>query len=227
MVRAKKEVLSAKVYYLLREMVANYRFQPGCHMNVEKLARELKVSRAPVWEAIRRLQQEGLVQDIPNRGVFMMEMSLAKAFELFEVRQALEGLAGRLAARHMDQRTLRKMAQCLEEQSQVIAKGDLVGYSRLDYQFHALVYRKSKNSFLCETLDSIKLRMQPVNFRIMPLLIPLYQDHSEILKALQDQDPSRAEKAFHKHNRRVLVQIKAEAGREAALIRHSRQMKSH
>ncbi len=119
----RREVMSNRVYLDLREMVANYRFQPGVRINVEMLARELGVSRTPLWEAVRRLEQEGLVENIPNRGAFMVEMTLEKALDMFQVRQALDSLAGRLAAEHMNQRTLKKMDRCLREQLQVVGKG--------------------------------------------------------------------------------------------------------
>jgi len=98
MPKISRNVLSNKVYAAIKEMVANHRFQPGARLNVEKISKELEVSRTPVWEAVRRLQQEGLLQNIPYRGVFMVEMTLERALELYQVREALEGLAARLAA---------------------------------------------------------------------------------------------------------------------------------
>ena len=100
MVKIKREILNSKVYAALKEMIAEHRFQPGAHLNVEKVAKELSVSRTPVWEAVRRLEQEGLLINIPNRGVFMFEMTLDIAFELYQVRETLERLAGRLAAKY-------------------------------------------------------------------------------------------------------------------------------
>ncbi len=225
MTRIKKGGMSSKVYQILRDRIADYRFQPGHHINVENLTRELGVSRVPVWEAIRRLEQEGLLGNIPNRGVFLVGMTLEKAFEMFQVRQALEELAGRLAIPHMDPETLRKIARCLEEQVRIVEKGDLVGYSRLDYEFHNLIYQKSRNSFLYESLNSIKFRMQPISMRIMPILFRLYQDHLEILKGFQAKDPGRVARAFRRHNLRVLKQIQAEMRIEAQMIDLSRQMK--
>ena len=210
MAEPKKELKSSKVYAILKQMVADYRFQPGARINVEKLVREVGMSRVPVWEAIRRLEQEGLLQTIPNRGVFMLEMTLEKAFELFQVRGALERLAGRLAAENVDKRTLDKIEKCLAQQVEVVEKGDLIAYSQLDYRFHALIYTMSGNLILEEMLDSIKTRMQPVNLQVMPILLNLYQDHRAILEALHAKDADRVEKAFRSHNERVLSRISEE-----------------
>ncbi len=224
----KKQGMVNRIYLELREMVANHRFQPGTRINVEKLARELGVSRTPVWEAVRRLEQEGLLENIPNRGVFMIEMTLEKALDLFQVRLALDALAGALAAENMNQSTIKKMAECLREQLEVVEKGDLVRYSQLDYQFHYLIYGRCQNSFLLEILDSIKLKMQPVNIRITPVLMKLYQDHVEIFRGLRAGDPARVEKAFRSHNERVLEQIKEEIVITGQMRRESKRLqRSH
>ena len=124
MAKIKKEVMSSKVYSALKEMIADYRFKPGARVNVEKVSRELGVSRTPVWEAVRRLEQERLLKNIPNRGVFMAEMTLERAYELFQVRGALERLVARLAAVNMDNRAFEKLSECAEEQLKVIEKED-------------------------------------------------------------------------------------------------------
>lgn len=73
---SKKQLMNETVHQALRGMIAGRRFKPGQRLNVEELARELGVSRTPVWEAIRRLGQDGIVRNIPNRGVFMSENPL-------------------------------------------------------------------------------------------------------------------------------------------------------
>ena len=69
--KKKNELTNAKVYQKVRNMIALHRFKPGFKLNVQKLSKELGVSRTPVWEAMRRLEQEGVVETIPNRGVFI------------------------------------------------------------------------------------------------------------------------------------------------------------
>ncbi len=225
MAEPKKEVMSNKVYLQLREMAAHYRFQPGARINVEMLSRELGVSRTPVWEAIRRLEQEGLVENIPNRGVFMVEMTLEEGLDIYQVRQVLDTLAGRLAAGHMDQRSLKKMARCLQDQLAIVRKGDLVRYSQLDYEFHYCIYERCRNSFLQEILDSLKLKMQPLNVRIMPILVGLYQDHVEIFKGLRTGDADRVEKAFRTHNERLLKQIEEDIEIAVQLREETRKLR--
>ena len=101
-------------------MIANYRFIPGSYLNLEQLTRDLGVSRTPVWDAIRKLEQEGFVKNEPKKGVLILELTPETAIELYTVRELLEGLAVRLAVERIDDGTLKKMAQCLKEQE----KGD-------------------------------------------------------------------------------------------------------
>jgi len=191
-------------------MVANFRFQPGARINVEKLSKELSVSRTPVWEAVRRLQQEGLLQNIPYRGVFMVEMTFERALELYQVREVLEGLAGRLAVQYVNQKSLDRMAEILKEQIKMIERGDLLGYSQSDFEFHAMIHKMSRHSVLQEMLESLKALMQPIRIDIKGILPRLYQGHQEMIGAFKSKDPETIEKMIRRHNRLVQHQIKKE-----------------
>jgi DNA-binding GntR family transcriptional regulator len=201
------EKLSNKVYLVLKEMIANYRFQPGTRLNVEQLTKELGVSRTPVWEAINRLEQEGLLETIPNRGVFMTVLTPQNSLQLYQVREVLESMAGGLAATLIKNKTLKKMEKCLEKQIKAIEKSDLEGYSRSDFEFHAFVYESCGNSYLQEFLEDIKNKIRPITFHIEPILSRLYEDHVEIFNSLKTKDPSKAEAAFRRHNRKMIEQI--------------------
>jgi DNA-binding GntR family transcriptional regulator len=210
MPKINRTVLSTKVYAALKEMIADYRFKPGARLNVEKISKELDVSRTPVWEAVRRLQQEGLLENIPYRGVFMVEMTLDKALELYQVREVLEGLAARLAAQHANEKTIEKMEALLKDQSKVIEKGDLVGYSQTDFEFHGLIHRSSRNAALQDLLSSLKAKMQPIAMEVRPLLPRLYEDHLEMIEAIRSKDSEKSEKLLRRHNRAVQIQIQKE-----------------
>jgi len=209
MVKVSRERLSNQVYTILKGMIADYRFNPGMRVNVEQIAKEVGASRTPVWEAVHRLIQEGLLENIPNRGVFMSALTPKQAIELYTVRESLESLAARLAIPNVDEKTIKKMNKCLDEQYRVVQKEDLVSYSRLDYDFHAMVYEASGNRTLQEMLETIKNKMRPIAMHINPILSSLYHDHVEILEAFQEKNPDKAEAAFRKHNFQMIAQIKS------------------
>ncbi len=210
MSKINRDVLSGKVYAALKEMVAHYRFQPGARVNVEKLSKELGVSRTPVWEAVRRLESEGLLKNIPYRGVFMVEMTLQRALELYQVREVLEGLAGRLAAKYVHKRALERMTEGLRTQTKIVERGDLLGYSQSDFEVHSVIHKLSRNEVLQEMLESLKTKMQPISIQAMSILPRLYQDHMEIIEALRGRDPDVTERVIRRHNRTIQNQIRRE-----------------
>jgi len=206
-----REKLSNQVYTVLKDMITNHRFQPGARLNVEQLAKELDVSRTPVWEAVGKLEQEGFLVNVPNRGVFMAVLTPKMSLELYAVREVLEGMAARLAAERISEETLKEMENCLAQQAEVIQAGDLIGYSRLDFDFHAAVYESCGNEVLQELLQTIKNKMRPLSLRMKPVLSRLYHDHEGILDALRMHDPQRAERAFRRHNRAMIALIRSSA----------------
>jgi DNA-binding GntR family transcriptional regulator len=202
--------LSERAYVRIKKMISDYRFSPGSRLNVEQLARDLGTSRTPVWEAVRRLEQEGLAKNIPNRGVFLVELTREAAIELYTVREVLEGMAARLAVERISDKALEKMERELRAQEKIVAEEDLVAYSKSDFDFHACIYAACGNAILREMLESIKEKVRPIAMRITPILTELYRDHQMIVRALRLRDPLLAEVAFREHNQRVLRQLNAE-----------------
>ena len=186
-------------------MIAEHRFLSGSRLNVEELARKLGASRTPIWEAVRKLEQEGLLRSIPNRGVFLMELTHKAAIELYTVRVVLEGLAARLAISRITEQTLAKLEQSLQRQAAIVQKADLLAYSREDFYFHKLIYTASGNSFLQEILEGIEHKARPIGMQITSILSELLNDHRNLVSALRARDATRAEMTFREHNERMLA----------------------
>jgi len=202
--------LSERAYFRIKKMISDLRFSPGSRLNVEQLARDVGTSRTPVWEAVRRLEQEGLVKNIPNRGVFLVELTHKTAIELYTVREVLEGMAARLAVQGISDKVIEKMEKLLQEQEKIVAEADLVAYSKSDFDFHACIYAACGNTILREVLENIKEKARPFEMRITPILTELFNDHQMIVRAMRLRDALLAESAFREHNQRVLKQLRAE-----------------
>lgn len=212
--------LNSQIYDILKEMIADQRFNPGSYINVEKLTHELGVSRTPVWEAIARLEQEGLVEHAPHKGVKVRELTRKMALELYAVREVLEGLSARLGAGRATPEILRDMEDSLARQELSIAHGDPVGYSRADHEFHLSIYKACGNELLNEILGGLRYKALPLAFRLMPYLNEFLGFHREILQAFRLKDAKAAENVIRKHDRRMIEIIKMtdwgiEAGPEA------------
>jgi DNA-binding GntR family transcriptional regulator len=196
--------LNAQVYDILKEMIADQRFAPGSYINVEKLTQELGVSRTPVWEAIRRLEQEGILLHSPHKGVRVRELTRKMALGLYEVRETVEGLAARLAAERVTPETIQQMEDCLLEQEKVVKDEDPIGYSKTDHRFHLLIYQACGNELLQEILASLRYKALPLAFKLSPHFGEFLDFHRKILHAFRHKDGEAAEKAMRQHNRRMI-----------------------
>ncbi len=195
--------LKEQAYHALREMIISHRFSAGRWINVEKLSKELGVSRTPVWQALKDLEREGLVNHLPNRGIRMAEMTPRMAMELYEVREGMESLAASLAVTQARESCLERLKDCLSRQRAVVEAGDLTGYSSSDFVFHSIIYDACGNKLLRELLDNIKYRSRPLVCDISPILRDLYQDHLDLVEAFEDDDSERAGQVMQRHNKRM------------------------
>ena len=195
----KKQLMNEVVYNRLRTIIAGRRFEPGQRINVEELARELGVSRTPVWEAVRMLGREGVLRNVPNRGVFMATNPLDAVRDIIQVRSALDCLACGLAVEHVGRRTIEKLSRCLPEQLTALERGDVAGYYASDVKFHRLICEAAGNGYLRALYESITTHVFPAHFNVLPLLPSLHLLHREIVVGLSDHDRSRVEHAMARH----------------------------
>ena len=210
----KRENLNVRVYEILKEMIMNARFEPGARINVEKLTKEIGTSRTPIWEAIRRLEQEGLVVHYAGKGTFMSSLTPREALDIYAVREVLEGMAAREAAERIDEDTLKKMEKCLAKQLKIVEKQDVVNYSQNDFEFHAYIYEASGNDFLREELEGIKNKMRPLGIHFEENLHQFFDDHQEVIEALRNRDGIQAEEALRKHNQHMMEIIRGKISSE-------------
>jgi DNA-binding GntR family transcriptional regulator len=187
----------------LRAMIQSYRFAPGKWINIERLAKDLGVSRTPVWQALKVLEGEGLVKHVPNQGIRMASMTLEMAHDLYLVRGLLEGLASKLAAEKMDRKTIRRLDAILGKQKRIVQKKDVLNYSNSDFEFHGIIYDSCGNWLLRELLENVKARSRPFVRDITPILPDLFRDHLELVDCFKKHDPVRAEKVIRRHNDRM------------------------
>ena len=205
--KIEKEGLRDLVYRELLDMIENSRFSPGARINVERVTEELGVSRTPVWQAVGLLEKEGLVRYIPNRGVFVNELTTDEAIELYSVREVLESMAAELAIDTITPETLDAMEKNLREQEIALENKDLLLYSKLDFTFHALVYNAANNKYLIEMLEILKMKMRPLLIHLEEILDILVQDHKSIYSAFKEHDKEKAVTGFRVHNRRMREKI--------------------
>src|SRR3954471_16667990 len=129
----------ARVVEAIRDAIVNGDFAPRQRLVEADLSEQFGASRAAVRTALVQLTSEGLVERVQNRGARVRAVSLAEAIEITEVRMAVEGLCAAKAAQRLtddDRERLRGIGTAMQ---QAVASGDLLGYSELNKQLHALI----------------------------------------------------------------------------------------
>jgi len=144
------------VYITLRQDILNNTYRPGQRLSEEAIAQELNVSRTPVREALKRLHAEGFVEITPHRGAVVRDPSGEELAELCTVREVLEGLAARLAARSISLIEVYSLERLLAEMEAAMAEGRLADLDALNFQFHETIWIASRNRYLAHQLRQLR-----------------------------------------------------------------------
>jgi DNA-binding GntR family transcriptional regulator len=180
-----------KSYEYIRDQILNGELERGTKVIEERLAEELGVSRTPIREAIRNLEQEGLIKN--KRVVNPTETDLRN---IFQVRILLEGFAARCAASYMDEQTLDRIEECVR----IGRSGSNDEVMKANKEFHELIVQSTNNPLMIETIDRMQsiiyLFRKTVVYHKRPFLI---DEHEEIYKAIVAHDADRAEQLMKEH----------------------------
>lgn len=199
---AEAQSLSDRAYYAIRELVVTLELAPGSIVSERELQERLGVGRTPVREALQRLEGERLIEVYPRRGIFVSNVNVLDLAVLSEVRTVLEGFAARLAAERStadDREATSALIADLDELSTAADERRLI---HLDQRIHRHVYRCTHNPFLEATLDGyyvLTLRIWFLALDRVSRLGDAVQEHRELLEAIRDGDPARAEGAMRRH----------------------------
>ena len=190
--------LRERVRDLIRERIVRGEFAPGDRIVERVLAEELGVSRVPVREALHLLKGEGFVQEVPRRGVIVTMLSRDDVDDLFDVREALETHGARLACQRATDEEIQSLAEITERAQQALAANDLDTVADLNEAFHDAIPQLAHNRILASTLEPLEGRLHWV---LRQNLSPgaLMAEHLELVEALQDRDPDRAEDVARRH----------------------------
>src|SRR5512139_2864913 len=131
--------LGSRAYQELRRIILEGQVGPGKKLNEGELAKALGISRTPIREAINRLEKEGLVEIFPQRGAFVIQFTEKDVYELFLIRENLEGLATYLAAEKIDEKDLLKLEACIEGFNEPYTEKDIQRYAKEDFKFHQTI----------------------------------------------------------------------------------------
>ena len=196
--------LGAEAFLILRDKILNEEYTKGQKLNEVTLAKALEISRTPIREALKQLELEGLVQSIPNKGVYVIGFSPRDIDDMFEIRLALEGLAIQLAIERMDDEHLKVIKEVYTTMEFYTQIDDAKKVSELNIQFHNSIYQATQSKYFAQLLKDINyyvsvtsrhsiLRPQRLDTAIV--------EHKAILDAIISKDKTLAKKMIKRHIR--------------------------
>ncbi len=195
---------------VIREQILGGGFRHGEHLVEARIARQLHVSRGPIREAFKLLRSEGLVDEEPRRGTFVVTLSSADVREVYDLRAAVEARAARRLAQDPDPARIAELRGFIDRIALAAAAGDRRAVSRNDLAFHEAICRLSGNGRLLEVF----LRYAPALHALLRLDDHLYrsldeiaEQHRPIVEAIASGDPIAAAEACSRHCEEAAVLV--------------------
>ena len=191
-----------QVYRILRDDICQGVYAPGTRLQEVELAENLNVSRSPVREALRQLAADGLLLEIPNKGVYIKEFTVKDIEEIYDLRVMLESYGILHSDGHITSMRRERLLGLLTEMENYLEKGDLRSYTSVDERLHNHIVHLGDNSLINDTYDRVRSMNQ--QFRILSLMDEQrfresMEEHREIVHALVTGDLAKADEVNHHH----------------------------
>lgn len=186
----------------LEGLIFDGTFENGARLDEVQLAERFNVSRTPIREALHRIAQSGLVEQLPRRGVFVRQPGPVELIEMFEVMAELEASSARFAASRITDEALAELYETNARCDAAVVAQDADTYYRENERFHGIIYRQSGNRFLEQECLRLQRRLQPfrrVQLRLRGRLRQSMAEHEAIVAALDAGDSAQAEQAIRNH----------------------------
>ena len=190
------------VFNTLREAILRGDLVAGERLMELQLAAKLGVSRTPIREAIRMLEQEGLAITIPRKGAIVAGMTEKDMQDVLEIREALEELSVQVACDKITEEEIAKLEKNMKNFEYSLNSGDLKKMAQADVEFHDVIYQATDNPKLINMLNN--LREQMYRYRVEYLKNPknheqLLMEHEAIYKGIVEKDKDAVTEMIRKH----------------------------
>lgn len=186
----------------MERLILTGELEPGERINEIHLSNRFGTSRGPIREATRSLEAKGLVEVVRNRGVFVRRLSVEDAIEIYDVRAALFGQAGRLLAERMTDELLAQLTRLVDEMDVVADRGNFDEYYPLNIAFHNLIVTSAGNRTLLAEYQRFVNKLHLFRARALVQgggLSVSNREHRAMLEALASGDGDRAQITHWRH----------------------------
>jgi DNA-binding GntR family transcriptional regulator len=206
--------LSDLAYEYISEKLLNGQLAPGQKISEPAFARELEISRTPVREAIQRLENEGLLKQVPSSGTYVAKLDRVPLIETYEIRLALETMAVRKVAKRARGRDLSRLKKCCDRMKSVIntmqkkridrIEGSLLAeFLSVDMDFHLTIMKIAGNRTALKLITDAHMRNRIFGrlcrHRDLDHARHTLEVHSRVVKAVADHNSEAAYKLLYEH----------------------------
>jgi DNA-binding GntR family transcriptional regulator len=194
--------LTEKAYQAISSAIARLELKPGESLTQDRLARWLSISRTPVREALRRLEQDGIIQTAPGRGLIVAELTIKDAESLLEMLGLLDTHAAFLAAQRRTQEQAARLVAIACELMGAAERYDIEAWDRIDQPYHETLLDASGNQFLRRSIEDVRRRLQRITYHLSRQpehLLAGTREHVELAQAISDGDADAAAAVQRQH----------------------------
>lgn len=204
MTEYKNSQLSKKeeAYLQLKNDIISHRLKPGQPITEDEVAHKFLLSRTPVREIFRKLENDGLVKNIAFKGTYVTDIKLEDIEEILDIRYALEGFAARMAAKKVDSKGIKAFSEIAAQLEKIAKKKDSVASFNADTKLHDLILTTAGNERVHNIISNLLAQIHRIRFISghMPGRInTTIKEHLEIIRAIKKKDPDLAEEKMHIH----------------------------
>lgn len=194
--------LTSIIFDRIREEILNNKYKVGEKIVEAKLAEELGVSRTPVREALKQLELDGLVENIPNRGVVVKGITTQDIADIYTIRMEIEGIAARWCVERMDETHIDTLKEIFELMEFYTFKKDVDKCFELNTKFHETIYMATKSRYLEHVLKDFQIFMKATRIKSLKTegrMEDSLEEHKLILEALVNKDVPLAVERIKNH----------------------------
>jgi len=205
--------LKNKIYVSLKKAITSmniYADDAELRLDERRLSEQLNISRTPVREALARLEQEGLVEIIARRGVYIVRKSKAEILEMITVWAALEGMAARLITYNATDQQIFDLREMLRTSKGDETVAHIDEYSERNIQFHQVILKISGCGLLRELADNLFVHVRSIRARTIGEHNRANRsiiDHTKIVEAFEKRDPELAERLVREHTLNLALHV--------------------
>lgn len=201
MILNKSVSLSDQVFERIEEDILTERYERGTILTELGLCADLGVSRTPVREALRRLEQEHIIEST-GKGMLVLSITPEDADVIYTIRSRIEGLAAAACARNATEEEIAEMRELVEMQEYFAAKGDPEKVKQFDSQFHEKIYRCSGSAVYYDALMPLHKKTQKYRKASVASgnrAVDSFAEHRRIFEAIAKHDTTEAEMTMYEH----------------------------